>query len=78
MDVDAAADALIKGLDKGSFEISFPKGFTYAMKLMNLLPYWAYFPLVNWMTKWKERPLSGANAAGGSDEDNDGLPIKRW
>ena len=81
MQVDAAADALIKGLDKGSFEVTFPKGFTYAMKVINLLPYWIYFPLMNRMTKWKERPLKGADAnneAGADEDDKDQLPIKRW
>ena len=76
MQVDAAADALIKGLDKGSFEVTFPKAFTYVMKLINLLPYWAYFFVINRMTKWKDRPLKNGGAMGRHDQD--ALPIKRW
>lgn len=76
MDVDAAAAALIKGLSKGGFEVTFPKQFTYAMKLINLLPYFAYFPIINRMTKWKERPLKNGNMA--DEYDKDTLPIKRW
>lgn len=72
MDVDDAAEALMGGLSKGRFEITFPKGFTYMMKLINLLPYWAYFPFVNKFTKWKNRPLEGEDTPPSKE------PIKRW
>ena len=45
----AAAD-IIDGLASGAFEIHFPKRFTRVMKLLALLPYWLYFPLVKRMT----------------------------
>lgn len=79
MDVDKAADALIQGLDRGSFMVSFPKGFTYPMRFINLLPYWAYFPLINWMTKWKKRPLNEVtNSKSGDAKKKDKAPVKRW
>ncbi|MFT4181243.1 MAG: SDR family NAD(P)-dependent oxidoreductase [Rhizobium sp.] len=42
---DAAA-AVAAGLKSPSFEISFPKSFTYKLKLMKLLPYSLYFRIV--------------------------------
>lgn len=52
-----AADRIADGLKSSGFEITFPKRFTYAMKLINLLPYGLYFWLVNRATGWKTRPL---------------------
>ncbi len=40
IEVDEAADAIVKGLVSTSFEIHFPKKFTLILKLMQLLPYW--------------------------------------
>jgi len=51
MEVDDAADALVRGLAGGGFEVSFPHRFTWAMKLINLLPYRLYFPLVKRITR---------------------------
>jgi NAD(P)-dependent dehydrogenase (short-subunit alcohol dehydrogenase family) len=51
MEVDDAADALVRGLARGGFEVSFPRRFTWAMKLINLLPYRLYFPLVRRITR---------------------------
>lgn len=34
----------------GAFEIHFPKRFTRTLKLLNLLPYRWYFPLVHRLT----------------------------
>lgn len=45
-----AAEAMLAGWAEGDFEIHFPKRFTRAMKLMRLLPYRAYFPLVQRFT----------------------------
>lgn len=57
MPVDEAAAALVSGLSRSSFEISFPKRFTRTMKILRLLPYQLYFALLNRSTKWKDRPL---------------------
>ncbi|EJL54803.1 short-chain dehydrogenase of unknown substrate specificity [Rhizobium sp. CF122] len=55
--VGEAAEQISAGLKSQSFEISFPKRFTYMMKLVNLLPYNLYFWVVNRFTGWRERPL---------------------
>jgi len=41
-----AADAIVAGWARGEFDIHFPKRFTRVMKLLRLLPYRLYFPLV--------------------------------
>ena len=47
MDVDEAAKRLVDGLDRpGGFEVTFPRRFTWQIKLLRLLPYALYFPLV--------------------------------
>lgn len=46
-----AAKALSKGLLSRSFEIHFPKKFTYMMKIIDILPRWLYFPLSRLMKK---------------------------
>ncbi|MGF1474247.1 MAG: SDR family NAD(P)-dependent oxidoreductase [Geminicoccaceae bacterium] len=39
MPADKAAEAMAAGLDSDRFEITFPKVFTYQMKLLRLMPY---------------------------------------
>ena len=41
-----AALATVDGFRRGNFEIHYPKRFTRVMKLLALLPYGLYFPLV--------------------------------
>lgn len=41
-----AAAAIVSGLSRGDFEIHFPKRFSRVLKLLRLLPYRLYFPLV--------------------------------
>lgn len=41
-----AAVEIVKGLEKGEFEIHFPKRFTRFLKLLRMLPYGRYFPAV--------------------------------
>ncbi|EJZ21266.1 SDR family NAD(P)-dependent oxidoreductase [Rhizobium sp. Pop5] len=50
-----AARHIAAGLKSQAFEISFPKRFTLMLKLARLLPYGAYFALVNRVTGWQER-----------------------
>ncbi len=45
MDVDDAAEQMVRGLESGRFEITFPKRFTWIMKLLRCLPYSLYFPI---------------------------------
>lgn len=47
---DEAASEIIKGLERGEFEIHFPKRFTLWLKLLRLLPYRLYFYIVHKMT----------------------------
>ncbi len=47
MPVEDAADAFVKGIDGDSFEITFPKPFTFIMNRLRCLPNWAYFKLVD-------------------------------
>jgi short-subunit dehydrogenase len=47
---EAAAVLTVNGLKEGKFEIHFPKRFTRFMKLMALLPYRLYFPIVRRIT----------------------------
>lgn len=46
---DAAA-AMVRGIEQGQFHIHFPKRFTNSMRLARLLPYRAYFWLINKVT----------------------------
>ena len=43
---EAAAQAMLQGWAQGCFDIHFPKRFTRLMKLLRLLPYGLYFPVV--------------------------------
>lgn len=56
MDVDAAARRIMRGVKRGSFEITFPRRFTYILKFLRLLPHWIYFPLVGKATGQNKTP----------------------
>ncbi|MCZ4313412.1 SDR family NAD(P)-dependent oxidoreductase [Comamonadaceae bacterium G21597-S1] len=43
---EQAAQYIVKGWERGAFEIHFPKRFTLGLKLLSLLPYRLYFTLV--------------------------------
>ena len=47
---DEAAREIVAGLERGDFEIHFPRRFTGWLKLMRLLPYRLYFPAIRRMT----------------------------
>jgi len=54
--VEFAANQIFVGLTKkNSFEIHFPKSFTYLMKLIQLLPNWMYFGVVNFGNKFMKK-----------------------
>jgi short-subunit dehydrogenase len=46
MEVEPAARRIIKGLDRRAFEITFPRRFTWLVKLARILPYPLYFWLI--------------------------------
>jgi len=50
INVEEAADQMVRGFERGNFEIHFPKRFTLFMKLLRLLPYRLFFPLVHRIT----------------------------
>jgi hypothetical protein len=41
----------VQGWARGRFEIHFPRRFTFAMKVLQWLPYGLYLPLVKRMVK---------------------------
>ncbi|MEO5732134.1 MAG: SDR family NAD(P)-dependent oxidoreductase [Rubrivivax sp.] len=43
---EKAAESILEGWRNGSFEIDFPKRFTLFLKLMRMVPYALYFPLI--------------------------------
>ncbi|WP_020178328.1 SDR family NAD(P)-dependent oxidoreductase [Methylopila sp. M107] len=55
MAVDEAARRIVRGIERGGFEITFPKRFTYVLKALRLLPYPLYFRLVAKATGWDRR-----------------------
>ena len=46
-----AAEEIIAGFGRGSFEIHFPRRFTHWLKLLRILPYGLYFALVRRFTR---------------------------
>ncbi len=50
---ETAAARISQGLKSGRFEITFPKRFTYLVKLLKFLPYGVYFPLLSWLMPWR-------------------------
>lgn len=47
---EQAAQAMLRGWARGDFELHFPRRFTLWLKLLRVLPYRWYFPLVHRMT----------------------------
>ena len=47
---EEAAEATLEGIARGQFEIHYPRRFTWTMKVLEMLPYRLYFPLVRWIT----------------------------
>jgi len=46
----AAAQAIVRGWERGQFEMDFPRRFTWVMKFLRLLPYALFFPAVRRLT----------------------------
>jgi NAD(P)-dependent dehydrogenase (short-subunit alcohol dehydrogenase family) len=60
---EVAAEEISAGLKSLAFEITFPKSFTYKLKLLQFLPYGLYFKIINRFTGWSEKPKSSHQAA---------------
>ena len=57
MKLDDAAKRLASGLKTGGFEVTFPRRFTWPLKLINLLPHPLYFAAMNRAMGWRKRPI---------------------
>ncbi|MFB2551554.1 SDR family NAD(P)-dependent oxidoreductase [Ensifer soli] len=57
-----AARRIVAGLAAPGFEITFPRRFTFVLKLLRFLPYGLYFPLVARATGWNRRPARDARS----------------
>ena len=55
MPVDKASRRIVQGLTSGGFEITFPRRLSWALKAVNMLPYWLYFPIMAKVTGWDRR-----------------------
>lgn len=51
METDDAAKRIVRGLESNAFELTFPKRFTYWLKLFRILPYRLYFALTKNLSK---------------------------
>ncbi|WP_253381012.1 SDR family NAD(P)-dependent oxidoreductase [Notoacmeibacter sp. MSK16QG-6] len=57
MKVEEAAEAMVDGLENGSFEVTFPKSLATILKVVNFFPYGVYFPVMRRIMGWKDRKL---------------------
>lgn len=57
MKVEDATRRLADGLERGGFEVCFPRRLAWTLKLVNLLPHALYFPLMKRAMGWDKRPL---------------------
>jgi short-subunit dehydrogenase len=55
MSAEQAAGLICDGIEKGGFEIAFPKRLAYAFRALRLLPYSLYFPLMRRAARRAER-----------------------
>jgi NAD(P)-dependent dehydrogenase (short-subunit alcohol dehydrogenase family) len=69
MKVEDAVQRIMTGLKNPTFEITFPKRFTYGLKFLGLLPYPLYFWLIKNGTGWKKRPLASKGGSGQVADD---------
>ena len=49
---------MIAGIEDGGFEITFPRRFTYALKILRLLPHPLYFACMKRLTRLAHAPRS--------------------
>jgi NAD(P)-dependent dehydrogenase (short-subunit alcohol dehydrogenase family) len=60
MPVDKAAARMARGFRTGGFEITFPRRFTWVLKLVRVLPMPVRYWLVHRATGWNRKPRTGA------------------
>lgn len=59
--VEKAVERIIAGLEGGGFEITFPRRFTYILKIMRMMPHPVYFAVMRKAMGWDKRPLNFRN-----------------
>lgn len=52
MQVEDASKRIVRGLKTGGFELTFPRRLSWGLKLVNMLPYALYFPLMARAMGW--------------------------
>lgn len=57
MKVEDATRRFADGLERGGFEMCFPRRLAWTLKLVNLLPHALYFPVMKRAMGWDKRPL---------------------
>lgn len=57
MKTEDAGKRIVSGLDRGGFEMAFPRRFAFLLKTVNLLPWGLYFPVMSRVMGWNRRPL---------------------
>lgn len=72
MDVDAAAEELLRGLNSGFFEIAFPWVFCLMAKIVGLLPDQAYIRTIGKLKDW-EFKKADHDDTGNQDQSGDGV-----
>lgn len=50
MEPEQAAQCILRGFERGRFEIAFPRRLAWPLKCLRLLPRRIYLPLVHWLT----------------------------
>ncbi|QBK30539.1 SDR family NAD(P)-dependent oxidoreductase [Roseitalea porphyridii] len=57
MPVDKAAAAMVAGIENGGFEITFPRRFTWLLKIMRMMPHPVYFFVMKRAMRWDKQEL---------------------
>jgi short-subunit dehydrogenase len=68
LEVGEASRRIIRGLEKGGFEVCFPRRLAWTLKVVDLLPHGLYFPLLGRAMGWNRRTMRREPPAIGSAE----------
>src|SRR5690606_7955367 len=70
--VEDASRRMAAAIGSGGFETSFPRRFTWAMKLLRLLPFSLRYALIHALTGWEKQPMAPARKPRAADTDSAG------